>query len=770
LIEPRKAAEGIRPEVIFEESPDALMGLSTEGVVLSWNRGACEMFGFSIDEVIGQNIVDVIVPENDRARVRRMVNEATDRGDVSFEAIRQRKDGAPLNVLVSMRRVDREEAPILAVSETDLTKLDRLRGELTEANYRSLLEAAPDAVIVLNEDGQITLVNFQTEVLFGYTRAELLGQKVDLLIPEWMRGGHRARHASFFEPAPGAPASSTVELIAVRKDSQSLPVEISLRPLRSGEQVFLYGSVRDVSERKRLEHRLHETNRLKSEFLANMSHELRTPLNAIIGFADLLHRAKAGPLTPSQEEYLGDILTSSQHLLRLIDDVLDLAKVESGKMEFRTTTVDLAKLVTEVRDIVRGLAASKRLRIEVAVEPEAASAVIDPVRVKQILYNYLSNAIKFTPEKGKITVRVLPQGPDFFKLEVEDTGIGVAEAEFGKLFVEFQQLDGGSGKKYQGTGLGLALTKRIVEAHGGRVAVRSVVGHGSTFSAVLPRVMSSPPQENTEEKEEPHRGSSLPESTILVVEDVAADRRWLVDTLRSAGFAVEIAETGAEAIARSHARRFGAITLDLDLPDMNGWDVLHEMRSLALNRDTPVIAVTVCHAQGSAAAFRLHDYLTKPLPEEELVASLTSAGLRPADARPVLVIDDDPGVLKLVDAMLEEQGYRSICVSDVEDAVKAAISEPPALVLLDLAIPGVDGFEFVSRLRRDYLGNDVPIVVWTVKDLTAAERETIRAASNSIVSKSSGNMTELIAELRPLLAGPGCMSGVKNARTDTDRG
>ena len=228
--------------------------------------------------------------------------------------------------------------------------------------------------------------------------------------------------------------------------------------------------------------RAEASDHFKSEFLANMSHELRTPLNAIIGFAELMHRGKVGPVSAEHQEYLGDILTSSKHLLQLINDVLDLAKVESGKMEFRPEPVDLARLAREVRDILRGLAASKRLQVETHVDPDVATVVVDPARVKQILYNYLSNAIKFTPEGGRITIRILPEGPALFRIDVEDTGVGIAADDLGKLFVEFQQLDASAAKKYQGTGLGLALTKRLAEAQGGRVAVRSTPGEGCADS------------------------------------------------------------------------------------------------------------------------------------------------------------------------------------------------------------------------------------------------------------------------------------------------
>jgi len=228
-------------------------------------------------------------------------------------------------------------------------------------------------------------------------------------------------------------------------------------------------------------------NHMKSEFLANMSHELRTPLNAIIGFAKLMAHGKVGPVSAQHQEYLGDILKSSSHLLQLINDVLDLAKVEAGKMDFDPRPIALSQLVKEVRDILRTMAAAKQIQIEVAIAPTCESLHLDPGKLKQVLYNYLSNALKFTPVSGRVVVRVRAEAEDRIRVEVEDSGIGIRPADLALLFTEFRQLDSGAAKLYQGTGLGLALTKRIVEAQGGHVGVTSVAGSGSVFFAVLPR-------------------------------------------------------------------------------------------------------------------------------------------------------------------------------------------------------------------------------------------------------------------------------------------
>jgi PAS domain S-box-containing protein len=368
---------------------------------------------------------------------------------------------------------------------------ERMRME--EVLRRGFLEAAPDAVLIANAEGQILLVNSQAEALFGYERSELVGQPIEKLVPERLRAVHPAHRLGYMTNLQTRAMGAGISLSAVRKDGGEFEAEISLSPIMTHEGPLVAAAVRDVSERRRemdeRNRKVQEANRLKSEFLANMSHELRTPLNAIIGFAALMHAGKAGPMADVHKEYLGDILTSSRHLLQLINDVLDLSKIEAGRIELRVERVDLAQVVGEVRDILRGLAAEKRVRVELLLENAPPAVEVDARMLKQVLYNYLSNAIKFTPEEGRVALRIERSGDDAFSIEVEDTGIGIKPEDIERLFVEFQQLDSGAAKRYAGTGLGLALTKRIVEAQGGSVGVKSRLGQGSVFSATLPRVV-----------------------------------------------------------------------------------------------------------------------------------------------------------------------------------------------------------------------------------------------------------------------------------------
>ncbi|PYM75208.1 MAG: histidine kinase, partial [Candidatus Rokuibacteriota bacterium] len=326
---------------------------------------------------------------------------------------------------------------------------------------------------------------------------------------------------------------------------------------------------------------------------------------------------------------------------------------------------------------------------------------------------------------------------------MEDTGIGIAPDDLGRLFVEFQQLDASTAKKYPGTGLGLALTKRMVEAQGGRVGVSSTPGVGSVFFAVLPRT----PRTIAEPAPGEERAAAIANApTVLVIDDDARDRSWLVNTLAQAGYSVESASTGAGGLTLCRTRRFDAITLDLLLPDGSGLEVLRSLRATGLNRDTPVIVVTVVAERGAAAGFHVHDMLVKPVVVDQLLASLKRARLVPDRARPILVIDDNPRALKLAAKTLQQLGYRAVCRSDAKSALQAARESPPAAVILDLVMPEIDGFEFLKRFRRSAAGRRTPVIVWTVKDLTRKERQRLEALAQAIVVKSGG-AAALVEEL-----------------------
>lgn len=508
-----------------------------------------------------------------------------------------------------------------------------------------------------------------------------------------------------------------------------------------------------VSARRRLEHKAVElaaASRYKSLFLANMSHELRTPLNAIIGFAELMYDGVVPPGSPQQKEFLGDVLTSGRHLLQLINDVLDLSKVEAGKLEFRPEPVDLDRIIGEVLAILRTTAAERRLVVDFEVDPAIGEVVLDPARLKQVLYNYVSNALKFTNEGGQVHIRAVAAGGDRFRLEVKDTGIGISAEDQDRLFGEFQQIGGTEAQRIAGTGLGLALTKRLVETQGGSVGVHSELGVGSTFFAELPRKAKRAPVVPEAQTEPAPVGAPA----VLVIEDDPRDQRELIDALSGAGYEVEVCSTGAQAVERCRARRFDAITLDMLLPDMSGVQVLRQLRSQGLNRTVPVIVITVVAEPGAVAGFAVHDLLPKPLQKPSLLEALARAELHPNTSDTVLVIDDDHSSRSLMTAMLEQSGYQATTASDGEQGLALAREVVPSAIVLDLLMPGMDGFEFLDRLRADPVAQRVPVFIWTVMDLDSAARARLRASAQGVLSKGNGGCAAVVAQLAAFLPPP----------------
>jgi protein-histidine pros-kinase len=454
------------------------------GRVVLANTQAAHLFGYEVLQLVGQP-VEVLLPERfrdthvrHRSQFSRQPRART--MGAGLELFGRRRDGQEFPVEISLSPLQTDEGVMVMSAVRDIT--DRKKAE---QKFRGLLEAAPDAMVIVGRDGRIALINSQMERLFGYPRGELLGQPVDILVPESYRGAHAQHRGNFFRQPRARAMGAGLQLSGRRRDGSEFPLEISLSPLETEEGMFVSAAIRDATERRRFEQTLHDASRLKSEFLANMSHELRTPLNGIIGFSEFLIDGKAGELNDAQKEFLSDVLASGKHLLRLINDVLDLSKIEAGRMDLVPETFEVAPAVEEVCSIAASVAGGKSITLLRRVSAEVARVHLDRHRFMQILYNLLSNALKFTDAGGKVEVQV-GQRESALELRVRDTGIGIRAEDVAKLFVEFQQLDSGPTRRHQGTGLGLVLTRRLAELHGGSVQVDSTPGQGSVFTVLLP--------------------------------------------------------------------------------------------------------------------------------------------------------------------------------------------------------------------------------------------------------------------------------------------
>jgi PAS domain S-box-containing protein len=602
------------------------------------------------------------------------------------------------------------------------------------------------------KDVKFQAVNPAYAAMHGYTVDELVGAPVSTL---WAAGtkADMERHAHETHDHGHLVAETT----HLRKDGTTLPVEVVATTIKdaSGKVAWFVANVQDITERKRLQQsrlhaielearsrRIEEANRLKSEFLANMSHELRTPLNSIIGFTELLYDEHVGSVGPKQKEFLEDILTGGRHLLRLINDVLDLAKVEAGKMEFRPELVDLTRLVATVVQSLRSTAVEKHLDIHIAVDTSIVDVVIDPGRFKQVLYNYLSNALKFTPEGGRVSVRVIPEGDECFRLEVEDSGAGIAADQMGRLFVAFQQLETSAAKRQGGTGLGLALTRRLAEAQGGTVGVHRADGGGSIFFAVLPRRHVAKAQALTPFARGPNVAS------LLLVESDQGTRDTIAGFLMDAGYEIHAVPTVSLATRAWGEQSYDAIVLALDQAgeETDAFLELVERKSGA--KPTPVVGVG---GTSSARGSKVAEQVPRPVVTSALIAALERAGSKAPHHRPVLVVDDDTGSLRLMEATLANLGYDAICFTDAREALRALQRLRPAAVVIDIIMPNMDGLAFLARFRATEPNRQIPVMFWTVKDLSAAERVNLQSTVDVVVQKSVGDGSRLSAALQAFL-------------------
>jgi len=503
---------------------------------------------------------------------------------------------------------------------------------------------------------------------------------------------------------------------------------------------------REIEDKGR---QLEVADRHKSEFLANMSHELRTPLNAIIGYSEMLQEDAEDLGAEQFTDDLKKINAAGKHLLELINAVLDLSKIEAGKMELYLETFEVAGLVRDIAAVIQPLAAKSANRLEVRCPGEIGTMHADVTKVRQTLFNLLSNACKFT-ERGTVSLAVsrdVLDGQESMTFSVSDTGIGMTPDQLEKLFAAFTQADAATTRKYGGTGLGLALSRRLCRMMGGDVTVESEAGRGSTFTVRLPAVVRTAPEEA------PSRADATIDArpvagTVLVIDDEAAVRDLMQRFLAKEGFRVAVAAGGDEGLRRARELKPDAITLDVMMPGMDGWAVLSALKADPDLADIPVVMLTIVDDKNLGFALGASEYLTKPIDRDRLVAVLR----RHRRDLPVLVVDDDVEVRRLLRRMLEPEGYTVVEAENGRIALARLREAAPGAILLDLMMPEMDGFEFVDEVRRQEQWRAIPIVVITAKDLSRADQERLNGYVQRILQKGTYGRDELLTEVRELVA------------------
>ncbi len=495
---------------------------------------------------------------------------------------------------------------------------------------------------------------------------------------------------------------------------------------------------------------LETASRLKSEFLANFSHEIRTPLNGILGYCELLLRDEGQRLTPHGRRDLSVIKTNANTLLALINDILDLSKIEAGHVDVVLEKFELAGLVDECIATVSELTKGRSVEVHVRLDEALAEVESDKLKLRQIFLNLLTNAVKFT-ESGEVIAEARREG-DTLVITVEDTGVGIPADQLPYIFDKFRQVDGSSTRKVGGTGLGLAIVRELSRALGGEVTATSTVGRGSTFRVVLPGALT---RDGAVRKPTttPMAGVS-PGALVLVADDDPMVHQLLVKELEREGIRVIVAEDGVTALRLARERAPAAIVLDLYLPKLDGWTVLSELKSDPALAPTPVILISVAEERARGFALGAADYLVKPFEPQRLASAITRelgarGGNGIGEARgqrrgEILVVEDDPATCELVSRQLTAVGFSVVSAGTGEEALLRLRGMKPSLVVLDLCMPGMSGFEVLSQLRAEQ--HDVRVVVFTAKSLTPAEEKTLQQGMARIVYKNGSSLDEIVVE------------------------
>ena len=811
----RKQAEeallkaGALQNAIFNSANFSSIATDAKGVIQIFNVGAERMLGYTAAEVMNKiTPADISDPQEVIVRARALSVELGTPITPGFEALvfkasrgiediyeltYFRKDGSRFPAVVSVTALRDAPGAIIGYLligtdntarkqvEEERMKLDqRLRDQ--HFYTRSLLESNIDALMTTDPRGIITDVNKQMEALTGCTRDELIG----------------APFKNHFTDADRAEAGikrvlmegkvTNYELTARARDGTLTVVSYNATTFHDRDRLLqgVFAAARDVTELKRFEQTLRQKNveledasRMKSEFLANMSHELRTPLNAIIGFSEVLKDGMVGEMSEKQRAFIGDIFSSGNHLLSLINDILDLSKVEAGKMMLDLEPVQVASLFENSLSIIRERAATRHIRLDLEAAGDLGTIQADARKVKQIAYNLLSNAIKFTSEDGRVILRAgrVPRaavgqlaGPwtgrgfpladsefgQFLEISVTDSGIGISPKGLDQLFTPFSQIDGGLARKFEGTGLGLAMVKLLAELHGGTVAVQSAVGEGSCFTVWLP--LRAPAETAPIAAKAPAVRPPVAlqgERIVLVVEDDIKSAELIRLQLEAEGLTVLHAGSAEAALQLAVQQPLALITLDIALPDMDGWEFFSRIKQIPELRRVPVVIISGVADPTRGFSLGAAAVVQKPITRQVLYESLVDLGLfpfAPGEKLTVLVVDDEPqaveviavAVLGLASTVLRAYGGR--------EAIDTARRKLPDVIVLDLIMPDVNGFDVVAALSEHADTARIPIVVVTAKEITAEDRAKLHGGVARIMEKGGFDPARFIAEVRWALA------------------
>lgn len=771
---------------LFEQCNDAVI-ISDGKKVLDINRKGCEIFGFGQKRPFNISLMSFI-PGEYLPELQQALKEISRKDTSHFEMEFQKPEGEVIDIEVSLSLIDRKDNIVQIVAQ-DITSRKSI--ERYEQETRERLQTVLDNTlcgILLTEASSRKIIDANPVALktTGYSDKELIGMTCQQLICQ--SGGENCT------ALPRDQAGDLSEGILFKATGESLPILRSVVPVSIGGTGYFVESFIDLSDRKQAEEELlqakiaaESANRAMSEFLATMSHELRTPLTAIIGFSDLMLGGTTGEFDELNKKFLGNISNSGKHLLSLINSILDLSKIEAGKMDLQFDYFSLQDIFTDTKSIISPLAMKKNISMSFSAE-SGFFIYADRTRFKQIMYNLVSNAIKFTPAGGSVEVLgfVSEKG---VRVAVSDTGIGISKDGIKQLFKPFKQIDSTLSRKYEGTGLGLVLSKKFIELHGGRIWVESEPGKGSTFTFEAPvktlktresmkipetcegkrvnvlgthAVTGETVELDTGCQVEYPEGQSFPaviepegsdgsEPLVMVVEDDRLSRELLIFTLKEAGYRVAQAATGKEALSLAQKLKPFVITLDLMLPEMNGWDVLENLKKDHETSGIPVLVLSINDRNDCNVLWGAFDHLVKPVEKSILLSTMERLKEKTRKESPkILVADDQESMLELISSMIECEGYSISRAHGGEEAIDRASTELPDAIILDLNMPDVSGFEVIRLLKKNPETVDIPIIVCTSKDLSILEMKVLNSNVSFIMRKEDLDKQKLLDLIKSL--------------------
>jgi len=642
---PRPDEAALRLAAIVDSADDAIISETLDGTIVSWNRAACEIFGYTAEEAIGQTNAFFVPPEQQPTE-RAAVLSHVQRGALleHFESTRIRKDGSTVDISLTVSPIRTPEGEIIGVSTIARDVTSRQRAERASRRLAAIVETSDDAIVSKDLNGIVTSWNRAAERVFGYTAAEIIGQSIRIIIPANRQGeedhvlgeirqGKRVDH---------------FETVRQRKDGSLVPISLTVSPLlgENGEVVGASKIARDISERKDHEEELarmlkvtKEASQLKDEFLATLSHELRTPLNAILGYSRMIRSGLIA--NENQTRAVETIERNATALTQIVEDVLDVSRIIAGRIRLNVQPVDMPGVLRDALDAVRHAADAKGVRLETVIDPGASPISGDPDRLQQVIWNLVSNAVKFTKRGGRVQVR-LERVNSHVEVVVSDTGIGISSDFLPHIFERFRQADAGTTRERGGLGLGLAIARHLVELHGGTVEASSAgEGAGSTLRVKLP-LMIVHPQATDVERVHPHASRvatimvpDLRGVRLLAVDDDRDALKLVSEIIEATGAEVLTADSAEQALTLLEANKIDVLVADLGMPHVDGFELIARIRKSPNEaiRRIPATALTAYarsedRARAMRSGFQLH--LSKPIDPSELMAAIASLANRSA--------------------------------------------------------------------------------------------------------------------------------------------